>query len=213
MGPGLACRQMRPDSGRLEQPLVCLSHRCRALFARPKIVVHLVVHGCASPASDCQAAPRSARQQSAERPAMRDTAGAASRAIRRLRSLGTEARCIDPPHTRNQKRWHLLTRPDPSAPPMSSLTLKDLPDDLLQRLRERARQQRRSLNREAIMLLEQALAPASGATPASRAEAERDAQLVAWERLGSRWPGGDTALDAMVADIYDARTEGRDVDL
>lgn len=96
---------------------------------------------------------------------------------------------------------------------MSSLTLKDLPDDLLQRLRERARQQRRSLNREAIMLLEQALAPEAGAAPASLAEAERAAQLVAWERLGGRWPGGDTALDAMVADIYDARTEGREVDL
>jgi hypothetical protein len=49
--------------------------------------------------------------------------------------------------------------------------------------------------------------------PASIAEAERDAQLVAWERLGGRWPGGDAALDAMVSDIYDARTEGREVDL
>ncbi len=96
---------------------------------------------------------------------------------------------------------------------MSSLTLKDLPDDLLERLRERARQERRSLNREAILLLERALAPDAGAVPASIAEAERDAQLVAWERLGGRWPGGDAALDAMVSDIYDARTEGREVDL
>ena len=44
--------------------------------------------------------------------------------------------------------------------------------------------------------------------PASIAEAERNAQLVAWERLGGRWPGGDAALDAMVSDIYDARTRG-----
>ncbi len=58
---------------------------------------------------------------------------------------------------------------------MSSLTLKDLPDDLLQRLRERARHQRRSLNREAILLLEQALAPDAGSAPVSVAEAERDA--------------------------------------
>ncbi len=96
---------------------------------------------------------------------------------------------------------------------MSSLTLKDLPPDLLERLRERARLERRSLNREAILLLEQALAPDVGALPASLAESERAAQLAAWERLGGRWPGGDAALDIMVSDIYDTDTERRQVDL
>jgi plasmid stability protein len=85
---------------------------------------------------------------------------------------------------------------------MSSLTL-NMPDDLLERLRERARQERRTLNREAILLLEHALAPDAGAMPPNIAEVERDAQLVAWERLGGRWPGGDAALDAVVSDIYE----------
>lgn len=95
---------------------------------------------------------------------------------------------------------------------MPSLTLKDIPLPLLERLRSRAAQDQRSLNREAILLLEQALAP-DAAEPASVAAAERDVQLAAWERLGGRWPGGDAALDTMVSDIYDARTEGREVDL
>ena len=51
------------------------------------------------------------------------------------------------------------------------------------------------------------------APPASVVETERNAQLAAWERLGGRWPGGDAALDTMVSDIYNARTEGREVDL
>jgi plasmid stability protein len=107
----------------------------------------------------------------------------------------------------------VATMPISGVDPMPSLTLKDIPTSLMERLRSRAAQDRRSLNREAILLLEQALAPGAGAAPASIAEAERDAQLVAWERLGGRWPGGDAALDAMVSDIYDARTEGREVDL
>lgn len=41
---------------------------------------------------------------------------------------------------------------------MASLTLKDLPPDLHQRLKERAARNRRSLNSEAILCLEQALA-------------------------------------------------------
>jgi len=100
---------------------------------------------------------------------------------------------------------------------MPSLTLKDIPMPLMERLRSRAAHDQRSLNREAILLLEQALAPDAApdaaAVPASVAAAERDVQLAAWEQLGGRWPGGDAALDTMVSDIYDARTQGREVDL
>jgi plasmid stability protein len=96
---------------------------------------------------------------------------------------------------------------------MPSLTLKDIPMPLMERLRTRATQDQRSLNREAIWLLEQALSANASAAAASVAAAERDVQLAAWERLGGHWPGGDVALDTMVSDIYDARTQGREVDL
>jgi hypothetical protein len=41
---------------------------------------------------------------------------------------------------------------------MASLTLKGIPDQLLDRLRTRAAEERRSLNQHAIRLIEQALA-------------------------------------------------------
>jgi plasmid stability protein len=41
--------------------------------------------------------------------------------------------------------------------PMASITLKNVPDQLLNSLRERADRDRRSLNQQAILLLEQAL--------------------------------------------------------
>ena len=40
---------------------------------------------------------------------------------------------------------------------MASLTLKGIPDDMMRRLRERAEAERRSLNQQAIRLLETAL--------------------------------------------------------
>ncbi len=96
---------------------------------------------------------------------------------------------------------------------MSSLTLKNLPDELLERLRVRAREQRRSLNSEAVLLLEQAMATDLPASPAHASTTERDAQLAAWARLSGRWPGGDAALVAMAADVDEARTLGREFDL
>jgi antitoxin FitA len=43
---------------------------------------------------------------------------------------------------------------------MATLTLKNLPDTVLQRLRRQAERQNRSVNREAIVILEAAVRPA-----------------------------------------------------
>jgi plasmid stability protein len=93
---------------------------------------------------------------------------------------------------------------------MPSLTLKDIPLSLLERLRSRAAQDRRSLNREAIRLLEQALAPSDN--PATQLKHECEAQLGAWRVLAGRWQGGAADLDALVADIYQSRTQGRELE-
>lgn len=44
---------------------------------------------------------------------------------------------------------------------MATLTLKNLPDAVLERLRRRAERQKRSVNREAIVILEAAVQPAT----------------------------------------------------
>jgi plasmid stability protein len=92
---------------------------------------------------------------------------------------------------------------------MPSLTLKDIPMPLMERLRSRAAKDRRSLNREAIWLLEQALEPSGD--PALYLRQERDAQLGAWKALAGRWQGSNEETDELVEDIYRTRTLGRDV--
>jgi len=94
---------------------------------------------------------------------------------------------------------------------MPSLTIKDIPPPLMERLRASATRDRRSLNREAIFLLEQALV--AGVGPATQLQQERDAQLAVWEGLADRWAGDDREIDAMIEDIYQARTDGREVSL
>lgn len=94
---------------------------------------------------------------------------------------------------------------------MPSLTLKDIPTALLERLRARAMQDQRSLNREAIWLLEQALD--SSLDPATRLQQEAEAQLAAWRTLAGRWQGGDQETDALVEAIYQSRSQGREFSL
>lgn len=87
---------------------------------------------------------------------------------------------------------------------MPSLTLKNLPAELLERLRERAEEERRSLNQQAIHILERALH--------DQAYAEAEAQAAEWRALGGSW-GSDLDTPEEIASIYAARSAGRVVDL
>ena len=91
---------------------------------------------------------------------------------------------------------------------MSSLTLKNLPDDLLHALREAAERDRRSLTQEIIHLLDVALRNERSSGRAAGAEA----QVAAWRKLAGKWES--TVDQATEADrIIARRTKGREVDL
>jgi plasmid stability protein len=89
---------------------------------------------------------------------------------------------------------------------MSSITLKDVPEELLIRLRAAAAHERRSLNQEALVLIE------GGLAARETAEARAQRQVQAWQALAGSWVS-DRAFDDEVADLYAARTAGRDIDL
>lgn len=89
---------------------------------------------------------------------------------------------------------------------MPSITLKDVPEDLLARLRVAAGRARRSLNQEALVLIEGGLA----ANETAEERAER--QVAAWRALAGGWVS-ERSFEEEVADIYAARTVGRDADL
>jgi plasmid stability protein len=89
---------------------------------------------------------------------------------------------------------------------LPSITLKDVPEELLVRLRGAAARERRSLNQEALVLIEGGLA----ARESVEERAER--QVRAWQALAGAWVSDRPFADE-VADLYAARTSGRDVDL
>lgn len=91
---------------------------------------------------------------------------------------------------------------------MASLTLKNLPDELLNELREAAEHDRRSLTQEIIHLLETALR----GRPKNVERSEVEAQVAAWRKLAGKWESDvDAATEA--ARSMDSRTPGREVDL
>jgi hypothetical protein len=92
---------------------------------------------------------------------------------------------------------------------MASLTIRDIPNDLLTRMRALAARERRSLNRQVIVLLESSL-PADVEAEEQRLRAESAAQVHAWQRLAEQF-GAD--VDIAADDLLSARTAGRPVEL
>ncbi len=90
---------------------------------------------------------------------------------------------------------------------MASLTLKDIPEDVLEELRELAKRERRSLNRQALVLIEGGLERETG-----RMSARRQSQIKAIRELAGSWQS-DLTFEEEVAEIYAARTGGRKVEL
>jgi plasmid stability protein len=61
---------------------------------------------------------------------------------------------------------------------MATLTLKNLPDDVLDRLRRQAERQNRSVNREAIQILTAAVRPATPVDANAHLERIREARIA-----------------------------------
>ena len=94
---------------------------------------------------------------------------------------------------------------------MASLLLREVPMPLLARLRERAAADRRTLDGEVIWLLQQSLREPD--PPSTASPCDRVAQLAAWRALAGQWRGSPQETDAVIADIYDVRTVGREFEL
>ncbi|MCA3216528.1 MAG: hypothetical protein ING39_14065 [Burkholderiales bacterium] len=87
-----------------------------------------------------------------------------------------------------------------------NLSVKNVPDELAQRLRERAERNRRSLQRELLSILETA---AAGALPASVPAAPHGAGRLSIEevaaRARARFPQGTDSSVAFIRQMRDSR--------
>jgi len=91
---------------------------------------------------------------------------------------------------------------------MASLTLKNVPDELLAALHAAAERDRRSMTQEIIHLLEIALRDEHSVGRA----ADTEAQLAAWRKLAGKWKS-DVDLATETKRIMGRRTKGREVGL
>lgn len=92
---------------------------------------------------------------------------------------------------------------------MASLTLKNLPDELLHALRDAAENDRRSLTQEIIFLLDTALR--GPIKRSGKPTSTVNAQLAVWRKLAGKWRS-DVDPSSEAERLLKSRTSGREVD-
>ncbi len=95
---------------------------------------------------------------------------------------------------------------------MANLTVRNIPERALERIRERAVAERRSLNNEIVVLLEQAVASPLPAVEGSIRAMPLTEQFQRWTVLCGRWHD-ERSWQEIAADIASQRTTGREVTL
>ena len=95
---------------------------------------------------------------------------------------------------------------------MANLTIRNIPEGVLEKIRHLAHRERRSVNSELLMIIErgteeeliEAARRRKGVTPSS--------QVRLWKNLSARWED-DRSIEEVIEDVYRTRTLGREVDL
>jgi plasmid stability protein len=92
---------------------------------------------------------------------------------------------------------------------MASLTIRNIPDLILDQIRVLSEVERRSLNNELLMIIENGL---NTYTKTNKVMFDKELQLSIWNDVCGKWDDGRSS-DEIINDIYSSRTKGRSVEL
>ena len=95
---------------------------------------------------------------------------------------------------------------------MVNITVRNIPDELLNKIRILSIVEKRSLNSEILMVLEKGLSKESDSVNYIKDYLSKDTQIKLWQNLCGRWKDSRSTAE-IISDIIGSRSEGRSVDL
>ena len=95
---------------------------------------------------------------------------------------------------------------------MASITIRNIPDSLLNRIRTLSEVEKRSINSEMLIIIEKGLSEEADVKTNSENLIPKETQINIWGKLSGSWIDS-RSTKAIIEDIYSARTKGRPVEL
>ena len=93
-----------------------------------------------------------------------------------------------------------------------NLTIRNIPDDVINKIRTLSQMEKRSLNNEILFVLERGIQEEVRHFFNIKRNISKNAQINIWKRLSKEWQD-DRSTDEIINDIYNSRTLGREFQL
>jgi plasmid stability protein len=95
---------------------------------------------------------------------------------------------------------------------MASITIRNIPESILQKVRALSQIEKRSMNNELLLLIERGLIDESQRSNKAGNTLSKESQMNIWEEMLGKWEDDRTA-EEIIDDIYAHRTPGRNIQL
>jgi plasmid stability protein len=90
---------------------------------------------------------------------------------------------------------------------MTNITIRNIPDDIINKIKVLSETERRSLNSEILVILEKGLITENNQK--NNSNISKETQIKIWSQLSGKWKD-DRSTKEIIDDIYQSRTEGRE---
>ena len=95
---------------------------------------------------------------------------------------------------------------------MANITIRNIPDSVLEKIRTLSSIERRSINSELLLIIETGLNEETKRKGNTENILPKETQLEIWDKLMGKWED-ERSSNEIIKDIYDKRTSGRKIDL
>lgn len=93
-----------------------------------------------------------------------------------------------------------------------NITVRNIPDEVIEKIRTLSKMERRSLNSEILRVLEKGTQEELHHRFDIKRNISKSAQIDIWKKLANQWKD-ERSTDDIIKDIYENRTLGREVKL
>ncbi len=91
-----------------------------------------------------------------------------------------------------------------------NLTIRNIPDEIIEKIRTLSKIGKRSMNNEILIILEQGVQEQIAQTVNREEHITKETQIKIWEKLANEWEDHRSTQE-IIEDIYNNRTIGRDI--